>query len=1166
MERIPAFRPKTQDSGEISAHERLEGKEVPLQSLEKDKAQISGFNYALNLVLSGQITEAGLRALADPKYKFSGGIEYLVDESDRFIEIAGTNPTKKVLEAKRLAESDFGILKRLLNSISSASFPDEVKENIKKYVRTGDEKVLERLRTVMAMSENDQMSSEVNSLISDLINTKRIVELKKDVYGGIVQNKPLLEVSKRISEFEGKEVADLRLVAELQTAVSARRKSEVVFSVNRSLQLQGRDVGKALAEATPLLNSNRADEREAGIQLVKSAYIAELANFKNEAQRMITGNVDPEMLRIYIDGFPIRPSVGEIDYVQTVVDTREKAFQSVGEILKVRRIEAATSIREGFASLGVDLVLANIGDFPGETEKDRAIKTQLLELYNSYVATNRPEIFDDKFAEEIRKREAEQLQAKFVNPEKGKNKEAFDFIRTRFVETIYPLVESLRADNTTAPKIKSFLDFDSKDPDKTNPRRQFEQRMGLLEKQRSLTEIERSYLQSVEMLSVFNPYLIACAYSDPGVTSEFLRHHFENISKNTTSNLKDGDYFPLIQIGLGPNGLAALGETVRNNPDLASAMLVVDAGKQPGGPFAIPEGAAWELNSANKRGSGGRTLPKNPNGAELKTIRSYGSPLRWYPGERGADKSIRQGSINTTVDYLVTPDDISSARYPTNEELQIVLSLQSAVLTKNVALQTKVVGLEKNPDPHAKGDKLVTLEITDETGVRQVKIATDAIFGATGLGESGYGFKLEGSKAEKVIAKTKDMGFPKITRTLEAFNALAGRTESQVSPGETLVIWGRGNSADVLIEYIGNIFQGDNPRVRDITKVYIISEGDLSARPRYALINDLKPRNGRGNLIEQINARVTDADFASEEGEPSKRKLVFYGNDGQIIKDRSGNPIVADSAIAATGFRSKLDALFENYASDKSGESEKGVLREPVTLPTNEEVSVAETLTGDPRVLILGTASKAEFESIDKLAQLPIEAREALLRNGAENAVAIGFRAPDTQAAVNIWLNSQDINIEKKSAGTTRENLVVSGKEDVEPGETFWLDRTIAARDIKIPNNIEDEIRLLSPLFAYNVGNSVELSNPDGKRFTGELDFTLTYNPENQMLGLTFNEGKNIPVSKQVIEAVKKACIDDDFQKYASVALKKKRRNPKLDLVLSFKNGFVDPKTTFVQD
>ena len=76
-------------------------------------------------------------------------------------------------------------------------------------------------------------------------------------------------------------------------------------------------------------------------------------------------------------------------------------------------------------------------------------------------------------------------------------------------------------------------------------------------------------------------------------------------------------------------------------------------------------------------------------------------------------------------------------------------------------------------------------------------------------------------------------------------------------------------------------------------------------------------------------------------------------------------------------------------------------------------MSVAETLKADPSVLILGVASNADYENVDKLAQLQsIESREALLRNGAENAVAIGFRAPDTQAAVNIWLGSRNVDIE----------------------------------------------------------------------------------------------------------------------------------------------------------
>ena len=1133
------------------------------------EAQITGFKFALTEVLNGQFTtNSQLQALVDPKFRVSGGNPYLLGGDNDFLRINGSVISQKSLGGGRLAAEDFVLLGRFLNIADNPSFPNEVKENLKQYLKTNNLSGLERLNTIMAAAKDDTMSSEVNSLVADLIKTRRVVELKKDVYGGIVANKPNGELSKKISEFEGKETSDIELAAELQAAVAAKRKREIISSINGALQLQGRDIDKVLTEAAPLLGSERPDEREAGIQLVKAAYTAELTNFKNEVQKMITKDVDPEMLRIFIGAQPIRPEVGGIDYVRTIVDTRDKAFASVGELLKARGLEAATRIRENFASQGVDLILASIDNFPGETERDLAVKDQLLELYKSYVAANKSEVFDNTFAKGMRVREQEELKAKFVSSEKGMNKDAFRFMRSRFVETIYPLVEFLRVDETTTSKISRSLDKNLEKPGAPNPRQQFEQQMASLEGQRELTDTERSYLQSVELLSVFNPYLVACAFADRGVTSEFLRHHFETLSRKTTAALKDGDYFPLIQIGTGPNGLAALGEIVRNNSDLASAMLVVDAGKQPGGPFAIPEGAAWRLNSASKGGSGVRALPEAPGKNELKTVRAYGSPLRWYPGERSDNDDVRQASINTTVDYLPTPDDLisSAGRYPTNEELQIILSLQAAVLTKNAALRTKVIGLEKNSDPNTRGDKLVTLEVTDETGTRTVKITTDALFGATGLGEPGYGFKLEGSRAEKVLSAAKEApGFPKISQTLEAFNAFAGRSNEQLSPGKTLVIYGGGNSADTLIEYVGRLFQGDNPVVRDVTKLYLISEKELSSRPRYKLIEDLRGRNGRGNLIEEVRTKVADVDFETQEGEPAERKLVFYDRNNQLIKNERGVIITGDSAIAATGFRSKLDSLVEKYAEEKTGD-ERVALRKFVTLPTNERVPVAETLTSDSSVLILGTASEPDFQkNLDKLDQLPVEAREALLRNGAENAVAIGFRAPDTQAAVNIWLNSRDIEVEKKSAVTERKNLRVAGGETITPGEIFWLNTVVSSRGIRIPNDIADERRVLSPLFIYNVGNSVELTNPDGRRFNGELDFTMVYNPENKMLGLTFNEENNVPMSKEVIDAIKDACMDTDFQKYALVALRKKRRNPKLDLVLSFKNGYVDPKTTFVQ-
>lgn len=1132
------------------------------QEKREIETAIKGFDFALLRVLDGGIKDARqLEALADPKFRGDD----LIDSRGSFVDIfrpRGSSYYKKSdIKGGKIDPDDFELLTRLFKAVRTSGFPDEVKNNLVGFVQSGDLTVLERLGTILNESGDQRMAGEVQGIVRDLTERQRIALLKRDVYNAIDAGEANEVIGARIAQFEGKERENLALIAELRGVVAAKRKREIAARVASLIAPNGRDLDRALEEVTPLLRSSREDDRELGLDLVRTAYEVEIADYRERVMGMLDRNVDPELVRIYIDGLPLRPSIEGFDYVQEVVGLRERSFKTIDRIIDARRIERATEIREMFPSGEPRAILQAIVEYPENTEREKAIKEQLLELFKVYVAANRPDVFDDEFAQEIRAQQQEKFEAKFVSPEKGLNREALGFLRARFLESIFPLVESLRVDRSTEMVVGEFLDST---PERKSLRSQFTQRLRALEQQRELTETERAYLQSVELLSVFNPYLVAATYADSGVTSEFLRHHFEKTSERTLANLKDGDYVPLLQIGLGPNGLASVGEVVRNNPELASAMLVIDAGKQPGGPFAIPEGPAWELNSANRRGGSGRVLPDAPGAEELSSVRAYGSPLRWYPGERGQGLSVRQGSINVTVDYLITPDDLSTARYPTNEELQIVLSLQAAMLTKKVALETRFISMRDNPDPEAQGDKLVTLEIKDGSGTRRMEIATDAVFGATGLGEAGYGFRLDGSKAEKVINETEGKkGFPKISRTLEAFNALAGRTKERYSPGGTMVLWGRGNSADTLIEYVASIFQGDNPKVRDVTKVYILANGDLSARPRYALINDLKPRNGRGNLIELVNARVADVDFSDEQGDPQDRKIVLLDASGEAIRNSEGDVIEADSGIAATGFRSRLDSEFESYAEARSedpGES----LRAPLKLPTNDGITVAETLSTDPSVLILGTASKPEFDSVDKLAQLPVEAREALLRNGAENAVAIGFRAPDTQAAVNIWLNSREIDIDEEPAANPREVLSVDEGERAASGESVWLNRVVETEDLFQPNNIEDVVRLLSPLFIYNIGNALELTREGERRFTGEIDFSMTLDESGENLGLMLNPGSR-SVPQEVFDRVKAACTDKDFQRYALIALRKKRRNPKLDIVLGFKNGYVDPKTTFVQ-
>src|SRR5262249_987809 len=99
----------------------------------------------------------------------------------------------------------------------------------------------------------------------------------------------------------------------------------------------------------------------------------------------------------------------------------------------------------------------------------------------------------------------------------------------------------------------------------------------------------------------------------------------------------------------------------------------------------------------------------------------------------------------------------------------------------------------------------------------------------------------------------------------------------------------------------------------------------------------------------------------------------------------------------------------------------------------------------------------------------------------------------------------------------------------------------------------------------------IELDRLNGDRFEGHIDFSMIFEPDTERLGLTFEKAVDkkegeMALSADVIVAIEDACNDPDFQKYALVALKKKRRNPKLDLVLNFKNGFVDPKESYVQD
>lgn len=1131
--------------------------------------QLSNQEFQSVQALTDEITSGSPLSLAAAKAKLQGNFRVSTINSNNLILQDANNEILKnearssvVINRSQLpqaSDEQKNLLIDLCNLLSDSATPTEVKNLVGQYTRTGSGEDLRRLRLILSEGNTD-ISGRIESVIGRFDDLKRSLELKQRVYSSLIDNNSVDDASAILASYEGQERKDIDLVNELATRVNGVRRARL--SADFVTILEGKNYDQALRLLGDLARSRVDADRTCATTLAKALYRAELATYREQAVQMISLDTDPERIYRFIDDLPIRPSVGDIDFAKTLAGLKDRIrgyYVGIGEIARLKK---ANGIRRAFTSASTEGLLDSIGLLPDTTAEDVAVKRQLLELFRNFVATNRPGDFDARFAQEIEQLNEEKLKQKFERPELGRNKEAFKYLSENFVKVVLPLIEALRDDPRTKPDVDRILAIKTVNGQTVSERFKYLQKLTELQKQRPLTDIEQSYIESVELLTIFNPYLIAALNAEPSVSGEFLRHHFDKLSDEVTGQLKDGDYVPLVLVGTGPNGVASLGEVARVNPELARLALVIDSGEQPGGPFAIPGGPAWRLNSANRRGNEGQVLPDSPNGTELKTVRAYGSPVaRWYPGERKAGFDTRQGSINTTVDYLPTPDDISTARYPTNEELQQVLAFQTALLTQNLALRTEVARVEPNGNTHEQGNKIVTLKIRDNFGAeRVVKIKTDALFVSSGLGEPTYGFRLEGSRAQRVIDETSDSeGFPKISRTLEAFQAFADRTaENKRSPGKTLAIWGGGNSADTLIEYIGQLFeQGENPLVREITKIYLVSESDLSQRPRYAAINDLRARNGGANLLEFVRARVADVDFAEESGNPEDRKIIVLDREGNPIRDSKGNLVTADSGIAATGFRPQTTRVFESYVPNPVTGLEESL--QPLTLPTNPDVAVAEVFKEDPTIVLLGTASKPRFESLEKLLQLPREAREALLRNGAENAVAIGFRAPDTQAATLVWLQSRLANLEAKRREPKR---TIQPVGNIEKGFKAELDRTLPEGDLAIPDNLAYDDLILSPLLSYELAKDIQASD----RFTGGFDFDLTYDNDRKKFVIEFQGGENnSKISWDLVQEIGRAIGDPDFQMFALDALAKIRRRPKLELGVGFTQGKVSFRDTYVK-
>ena len=860
-----------------------------------------------------------------------------------------------------------------------------------------------------------------------------------------------------------------------------------------------------------------------------------------------------------LEAAPVRPAIAGVDYFEAFSSTRETFAQLSDKVeaIAVQKEVADISMRIG-EDANVQGLIEDILDIPGMDEEDSMLRQMLLDQL-AFEVTARKGLNPGRFAllksiafEDLRKGAMPELTLDLTARPENRNLAALRGITGRFKQSLQPLFEAIRGGTSGDRFAEDYI----AGGDGPRSRDRYVQKISLLEQQRELTDIEEAYLKSVELLSIFNPHMVALARERPELTSVYLEDYFLRKSAETKEALRNGAYIPAIYVGLGPNGLAGLGSLTQCNPELAANTLVIDNAELPGGPFGEAKGPSWELNSANSLGTTTNVLPDLSDAdREGKSVRSYGSPLAFNPGERNEGQDIRAGSINVTVDYMINPDNVSQGRYPTNVDLARVLQLQTALLTDKVALSTELLDWE-DVDDGLPGNKIAYLAVTDKkTGdTNIVPVRTDYIISSPGLGEANLGIDLDAPNTKEVIEANDSNvdGFPLLTDTIGAFKLLSDPEGEQVAPEGVVVLYGGGNSKDVLAEYLGRQFEGGNPALNKITKVVVVTQAPDSDRPRYSGLNDLKARNGQPNFLEFVDARVGSVELQKD------GRVKFLDDNGQpIIAGVNGSrgELIGDHGLSAAGFKRR--------ALDKKRQLKK------VRLPNNPGFGIANTVEDDDDVLILGVGSEADFQNPNKLAQLPPRARAALLRNGAENAVAIGFRTPDTRAAVRLRFTGVEVPVPTNLRVVPAEKHIdvddTIGKTTIrqEISEVAPTRRTVTADSDALTS------LLLGQLAGTKLSRGGEVLGPKDEGANAQYAFAVTLD------GNEVVTRSEQAVPRALMEAVTAAVRTPFFASYARKAVANRRGNRGLQVQLSFSNGRLrlrdsaedqtDQKRTFVE-
>lgn len=427
---------------------------------------------------------------------------------------------------------------------------------------------------------------------------------------------------------------------------------------------------------------------------------------------------------------------------------------------------------------------------------------------------------------------------------------------------------------------------------------------------------------------------------------------------------KGGNYSPVIVIGAGGvYGTIFSAASLKENPN--NPPFGFDGGERRGGLWTISGDLVldkpwWRMNSRNR--------PEDRTKLPL-------------PGSEGNLNSLGAEAQNLQV------PDISSAQYPTNNELGRVLAHDN-FLSNNIAVDSKLVKVRLNKQKNQKGQFEQEYEDT-KTGERFF-VYTDTLVQATGLGDEDLGFSDKFSSTRAVLEGVEEdlkagIRTPKLLTFLQLVRATTSNRNVS-SEFDRFGLIGKGDTSKVIREYfagIGGIDPGIPAQLGFVKEIAIFGLGEETAekisqseRARYFLqLLEFQRQRGGFFRFRPVDGRVVGVGLPeSGEGLRVYFRRTDQTPEGPIVT--IGNEIVP-RLVTSAGFEDKSNMVYSGLTAEiLKGEQEikrrfdEAITKAGSTIYYKDNTRVDINGTTDDRsmvdITIIGTDGKTARRMIDR--------------------------------------------------------------------------------------------------------------------------------------------------------------------------------------------------------